>query len=125
MTIRWTFDDPASGDSYQFEANPSAGGTPGKKKNITISPTTAWNGANVLFEGRREPREIAFSGVLLNQSMLDAMIDWWSKQHQVKLTDDLGRSYWVWISEFNPQRGRSVNPLRHKFECKTTILDWS
>jgi hypothetical protein len=126
MVVRWTLLDPATSDSYQFEVNPNEGGTPPRKKTVSSSPTTASDGINVLFQGMDEPQEMTFSGTLFTSQMFDAFVNWWKKQRQVQLTDDIGRSYWIYITEFAPTLVRSSNyPDKHKFECKAIVLDWS
>jgi len=123
--VRWTFQDQAASTSYTFAINPDAGGTPDYKKKMTYQNTTAPNGKTLIFEGSREVRTLEWSGTIIEQAHLEALQTWWDKERQILLTDDLGRQFWIFITEFTPKRVRnSQRPWKHTYSMKATIVDW-
>lgn len=124
--VKWTFYDATTASTYTFAINPNEGGTPLRRKTISYQNTAAPDGKTLIFEGRDEPRKISFSGTLLEQAQLDAFETWFEKRHQVRVTDDLGREYWIYITSFEPKRARArSHPWKHTYTCEATILDWS
>lgn len=123
---RWVFTDPVTLDTYNFEINPNDGGSPQYAKNLTYSVTSAPDGKVVAFEGRERPKTLEFSGVLLTQAHFEAMLEWYNKQYQVSVTDDLGREFSIIIESFSPQRQRAVHyPWKHQYSVRATIVDWA
>lgn len=124
MVVRWTLHDPTVPETYTFHVNPNAGGTPGITKNLTTEVTAAPDGSAIIFEGRPEPQTLSFSGVILEQAHLDALMTWFQKEHQLRLTDDLGRQYWVYLKSFTPTRERArSHAWKHTYTAEATILD--
>lgn len=124
MSFRWTLTDPTDDTSYTFEINPNDGGSPAHKKNFKSQGTTAPAGRTLLFEGADDPQQLQFKGTVLSQAQYEAMVLWWSKRYQITLTDDLGRSFPIYITEFTPERKRSrSHPWRHDYTVTALILD--
>lgn len=124
--VRWTFHDPTVPETYTLEINPNEGGAPDYKKSITTMATAAPDGSTLMFEGRDEPKRLDFSGVILTEAQYMAFLAWWQKRHQILVTDDLGREYWVYFEQWTPTRKRTIHyPWRHNFQAKTIILDVS
>lgn len=120
---RWTIYDPVDLETYTFEINPNAGGSPSNKKNVSYTNTTA--GKAIIYEGRDQVQELEWSGVILTQTHYEKYIEWWEKRRQILLTDDLGRQFWIYLKEFNPTRELSRSyPWRHSYSVIATILDW-
>lgn len=125
MAVKWTFYDPLVPETYVFEVNPNSGGTPRRKKNFSYQNTAAPDGKTLMFQGRDDPEMLAFSGVLLSETQLDAFNDWFDKQHQIRITDDLNREFWAVITSFEPDRQRArSHPWKHSYKCEATVLDW-
>lgn len=122
---RWTFYDPLIPVTYTFEISPNDGGTPSRKKGITYQNTAAPDGKTLIFQGRDDAMTMSFSGTLLSEAQLDAFNTWYDKQHQIRVTDDLSRQFWIFITEFDPKRAFSVShPWKHTYQVTATILDW-
>ena len=120
---RWRLEDTSTNEVYDFEVNPSAGGSPARRKNVVSRNTTAPEGNVVVFEGQRPPAEGEFSGTLLTQSQYEALADWYERPRPLLLTDDLGRTLTVYITEFVPERVRSANhPWKHRYTCRFLML---
>lgn len=124
--VRWTFEDPTVGETYTLDINPREGGTPARSKNIAYAATAAPDGKVLMFEGRENPPGFEISGTILTEEQLTAFQHWYDKRHQIRVTDDLGRQTWVYITAFEPKRAWAVNhPWRHSFTMRATVLDWS
>lgn len=125
MVVRWIFTDPTDSSSYTFEINPNEGGSPTLKKNVLFKNTAAPNGKTLIYEGRDDPVTFSFSGTLLTQAQLEAFETWYLKRHQIVITDDLGRTFSVYITSFDPKRVRSAHiPWKHTYTVEAISLDW-
>lgn len=123
--VRWTFNDLATLESYELEINPSDGGSPQYRKNITYQNTIAPGGRTLIFEGKDEPITLEWSGKVLSQEQHETFVDWFDKRHQILLVDDLQREYMVYITSYEPKRERSaLNQWKHTYTMKATVLDW-
>lgn len=128
MACRWTFTDTSTATPVvaTFEVNPNAGGTPNQKKTVVTQATSAPDGVPLVFEGTDEPSTFEWSGLLTSETQFDMYQTWYEKHHQILLTDDLGRDYWIYITEFSPQRKRSGRfTWKHEYTVKATVLDWA
>lgn len=122
MVVRWTFFDPEESETHVFDVNPSAGGSPSYDKRLVYETTTA--GRALIFEGGEEPQRIEFSGVIYTQEQFEVFATWYAKKNQIQMTDDLGRSFWIFITSFKPVRGFKVShPWRHTYTVQATIVD--
>ncbi len=122
--VRWTFFDPISSLEYEFAINPNEGGSISRSKSLTYQASAAADGSTIIMEGRDAPPTTSFSGVLLEQAQLEAFDLWYEKRHQVLLTDDLGRQYWIYITRFDPKRQRArSHPWKHSYSVDYVILD--
>jgi hypothetical protein len=122
--VKWKFEDPVTLESHTFAINPSEGGSPDFKKSFSTRSTTA--GKALIFEGADEPQRLSFSGVLFTEEEYEAFREWWQKRRQIKITDDLGRSYFILIQAFVPNRRRArSHPWKHDYQVDATIVDWA
>jgi hypothetical protein len=125
MALRWRFYDPTVPEEYVFEVGPDSGGSPEFAKTITEEATVAPGGKTLIFEGADQPQHLEFSGTLLSQEQYEAFVTWWSKRRQIRITDDMGREFWVYITRFTPKRERAIHsPYKHSYSITCTILDW-
>lgn len=125
MRIGWKFYDPVEDEEYEWEINPNSGGYPNRSKSIAYEATAGPNGQTLAYEGRESPASMSFSGVILTEAHFDTLTNWYLKKNQIKLTDDLGREFWIYIKSFNPSRVRSAKyPWRHTYTIEAIVLDW-
>lgn len=123
VLVRWVFYDPADG-AYTFAINPNEGGMPKYKKTITEVATTAAEGHALLFEGADAPPEVSFAGLTHDQADLDVLISWFHKHRQIRVTDDLGRRFWIFITGLDITRKRSRNyPAKATYRITAMVLD--
>lgn len=123
MVAKWNLFDPNTNETYVFEVNPNEGGTPGITKKIEYQAPTSPAGPLVMFEGRDDPRKLEFSGVILSQTQLADMLTWFNKRYKLRLTDDLGRQFWVYLTTFEPTRERRVShPWKHNYKATAAVV---
>lgn len=125
--FRWVFTDPVTSETYEMEINPNEGGTPKLSKNISYQITTAPepNSRVLMFEGRPQPRQGSFAGTILTEQHYNAMVQWYEKRNQIYVTDDLGRTFTIYITGFDAKRVRAIqHPWKHTYTCEYTIIDW-
>ncbi len=123
--IAWELYDPVLDETYNWEINPNDGGSLNYQKTTTAQQVVAPDGKVILFEGRDDPKSTTVSGVILAQSQFETMVEWFNKRYQVQLTDDLGRVFMIYITNFEPKRVRSSRtPWRHDYSLTFTIVDW-
>jgi hypothetical protein len=68
---------------------------------------------------------MTFSGTILTENEYNALIQWADERKQVRLTDDLGRQFWIYITSFVPTRQLKRNsPWFFTYNAEATILDW-
>lgn len=98
--VKWTFQDPATGEVYHFPYNPSQMTSPFGPKNITYAPTTAIDGNKLSFEGQQAPVQWQFQGFIRSQAEHDAFIHWVGKRNRVWITDHFGRAWLAYLTQF-------------------------
>ena len=119
--VKWTFTDPVTSAVYSFHVNPREGGSPQYKKTINTQNTTAGN--TLVFEGVDEPKTGSFQGVVLELAHYQALVAWFSKRYPIIMTDDLGRSQTIYITEFAPKRERArSHPYKHSYTVNYVVL---
>jgi hypothetical protein len=125
MVVQWNFLDPVDNSTTTFDVNPKEGGSLSLQKNITAQSTVAAGGGIILFEGNEPVQEITFSGTIRTQTQFDDLVAMFDKRHQIQLTDDLGRTFMILITKFDPKRVRAVaTPWKHTYTVTATIVDW-
>jgi hypothetical protein len=124
MTVKWEFYDPSgAGTTYEMEINPSSFSMSDTTRSVSNQPTLA--GRQMLFQGRSAPVKMSFSGTILVEDEYNVLRQWADQRRQVRLTDDLGREFWIYINSFVPTRQLKVNnPWFFTYNAEATILDW-
>lgn len=120
--VAWEFYDGTT--TYELPINPEYAELPSYEKKVTSFATAA--GRNVVFIAKRRPvQTISFNGTILEEAQLRSFEEWFDKSRQIRITDDTGREMWVYLTEFNPTRVRSVEyPWRHNYSARAVVLDW-
>lgn len=122
--LRWIFDDVAGSETYTLPINPNEGGTPGVNKSFGYQNTAAPDGKTLMYEGRDEVEKLECKGTILLRDHLLALKTWAKLRRQILITDDLGRQFWVYITNFVPSRKRSaVHPWKHEYTMTLVIFD--
>lgn len=119
---KWSFYDPEDLSTYTFEINPVEADMPALEKNVSVLNPTAGNA--VLTEGADKERIGDFSGVILTQTEYDAMVLWFNKRYPIQFTDDLGRTFSVYITQLDATRERAVHsPWKHSYTVRYILLE--
>ena len=133
---KWEFYDFVTDSTYTMELNPQQVNMGGVTKTISERGASSPTGKRILFEGRREPQVISFDGVIFNKDEYVRFENLANKNYQVRLTDDLGRVYWVYVTNFSPGRRKtsyaalagqqsSIGTWLADYSIECTVLDWS
>jgi hypothetical protein len=126
VVVRWQIYDPDTDDTWVFPMNPREGAVPTREKNIAQQAVAASDSSNVLlFEGADSPSRINWDGTILTEDFYVAMEEWFDKRRQVRLTDDLGQTWWVYLIRFTPRRiNRHSHPWAMTYEAEVLIVNW-
>lgn len=120
---RWTLYDPVLNETWTFAMNPAEGGEPGFELAVNSLGTTAPDGDPIFFAPQPTPQDMQFNGTILALGELANFFTACRKVRAMKLTDDLGRAYWVLISKFAPSRKRVVNrPYKASYDMTAKII---
>lgn len=124
--IAWRFEDLIEGTIALMPINPNEGASPSYQKQLTKTTTTApgADGRPIIFEGADQVSQFDFSGVLLTQDHYEFVLNAWRKRHPVRLTDDLGRQFMIYVESFQPKRVLSrTYPWKHNYQATAVIVD--
>lgn len=120
----FVFYDPVTTDSYSLPINPNAGGSPSRSKNLSFESTSAPGGRALIFEGQDSIPQMNYSGVILSEELYNKLFEWYEKRNIIQVTDDLGRTFDVYIKSFSPDRVRSVShEWRHTYSMELVVLE--
>lgn len=123
MRTPWIFEDEYASTVYELEVNPQEASMPSVVKTYTPSATAA--GQQIIFQGRSPSQQLSCSGIILTEDQYNTMREWARLEKQIKITDDLGRVFWVYIKSFAPRRVRSSQyPWTHEFSMTAVVLSW-
>lgn len=120
-TPRWSLRDPETGVIYEFDINPSAEDYQPYSKQISYQNTLP--GKSIIYEVTRDATTISWSGTIILQGHLAALQTWFDLGSAVELTDDLGRVFSIFITDFEPKRVRNATqPWLHTYDMKALVL---
>jgi hypothetical protein len=123
--IGWKFEDPIDGTVQIMSINPNEGASPSFRKTLTKMTTTAPGAGRraLVFEGADEISQFDFSGVLLTKEHYDFILNAWRSRHILRVTDDLGRVFMLYIESFEPRRLLSrTYPWRHEYSATSVVV---
>lgn len=125
-TQRWIFYDYwNSGPTpyyYQWEINPSDGGSPEVSKNLAISQNVGPNRMNLVQEGQSVIPTLQFSGTILTQQQYETLELWFDRRVLIEMSDDLHRTFYGVFSKFAPKRARRPrNPWYHTYDAEFAV----
>lgn len=119
----WLFEDVHASLSYELEINPQDATMPAIEKTLTPNPIV--RGRPVLFQGRNKPQQMELRLTVLTEDQYNTVRYWCSKEKQIRVTDDLGRVFWAYFSNFAPKRVRNAQyPWRHEVNLQCIIVSW-
>lgn len=120
-TNRWSFYDPDTGQLYEFDINPSEQDYQPFAKRILYTNTLPRK--SIIYEVQKDATTVGWSGTVLLQGQLAAFQSWFDNRAVVQLTDDLGRTFDIYITEFTPKRVRTRDfPWFHTYDMKALLV---
>lgn len=123
-TIKWTLTDPLDSSSHTFQFNPNTKGGMGEIPYERIANVGSQAQSGVLItEPQRALPTSSFDLTVLFKTEYETLWDWYSRDRALVLTDDLGRSQTIFITDFIVKRERSIDyPYKHSITCNYTVL---
>lgn len=123
--VGWKFYDPVTLEEITLEINPKEADSPVMSKNISYQSPAAPGAGVIAQEGRQKPKTMTFTGTTLTEDQYNVWVEWFNKPYQIKLTDDLLRDFWIYITDFQPKRVRSIKyPWRHEYTVNCFVVEW-
>lgn len=125
MTTRWVLLDTVTAATWTMPLNPDSMSSPFPRRNLKFSHGWRADQRVRAFSGAREPIEWEWSGVIRSKSHYDSLVEWAEKSVAVDVTDHLGRTFRVFLTEFNPLDRRPTPRVewRLRYTMKALILE--
>jgi len=91
VKVPWKFRDTQTNEEYTFPVNPYELNPPFDEKQIDEHPVLD----NRTTVEPRKPKEWNFTGHVYSQAQYDAIVDWWTRDTVIEVSDHLGRTFEV------------------------------
>lgn len=123
MTVRWVLRDVETDEQWTMPINPDSMSSPDPKRTLRVAGGLVTRRRRV-FEGPPPPIEWEWGGAIRTKAHYDSLESWAAKGVEVDVTDHLGRTFRVAITDFVPQdrRPTTQTPWRLRYTMKATIL---
>jgi hypothetical protein len=119
--MTWTLTDPQTAAVYTFSPGPNKGGEPTYEKDPKLAESPL--DVPFLVFGQDKVMTISLSGDLTTQAQYNALRDWAAKPYPVVLTDYLGRSISIYITDYQPKRIRHAGaPWFHQWTLAANVV---
>jgi hypothetical protein len=124
-TTRWVLTDTVTAETWTMPINPDSMSSPLQGRTLKFGYGYRLDPRVRAFSGQREPVEWEWSGVIRSKSHYDALVAWAEKSVAVDVTDHLGRTFRVFLTEFNPTDRRPTPRVswRLRYAMKALILE--
>jgi phytoene dehydrogenase-like protein len=121
--MSWTFTDLSNAEVFEFEVGPSQISLPAVRKAFKYTVTDA-QGRALAYEEVNDPQTLSLTGVTLTQAQFGDLEGWCSRNHKMRLEDDLGQTWDLIIQSFAPKRKRNVtHPWAHDYTIECLIVE--
>jgi hypothetical protein len=118
--VRWTLDDGV--DTYEFHFNPREMSPLGPKSTMETLGGSIYSAARAR-ETKNNVYEWSFAGRIYSQAQYDSLLEWSRKAQVLTLTDHLGRTWSVVLTEFIPTELRRPGTLdRWDYEMRALVI---
>lgn len=122
MVVRWTLEDEFTNDTVTLIFNPAEADLPSIEKKVTFAESLA--GRAYAMEGAPSLGTMTFKGVTLSEAQNTQMVAIARHQRVVKLTDDLGNSWRVWVTKYTRSRVRAATrPWKMKYDMQVVVIE--
>lgn len=124
-TTRWVLRDTATDVEWTMPINPDSMSSPLPRRALKFGYGFRKDPRVRAFSGAREPIEWEWGGVIRSKSHYDRLVEWAEKSVAVDVTDHLGRTFRVFITEFNPTDRKPTPQVtwRLRYTMKALILE--
>lgn len=129
----WHFYDPHTTEEYFWPVNPntdSGSHAQNKSTNYIVSAGFYENSSNehniaeLINVQSVDQSVFSYDGNVYTLDQLNALDYWSSKDHELELTDDLGRTFLIYVTKFSYSRVRSRQfPYKHSYNISGIILE--
>lgn len=124
MTVRWTFRDTVTSETWTMPINPDAMTSPQPSKQLKHAIGVRYGLNRVrTFMSAPQPVQWSWEGVIRSQEHHDALLAWAGRTHPVEVTDHLGRTWKVLFQKFEPtdRQPTATTPVRERY--RMTVLN--
>jgi len=123
--IRWVLRDTSTLVEWTMPINPDSMTSPFARRSFKFAHGWRKDQRPRAFSGSRQPHEWEWSGVIRSKSHYDSLVEWAEKSVAVDVTDHLGRTFRVFLSEFAPvdRKANAQVPWRLRYTMKALILE--
>lgn len=120
-TTRWVLHDPITDETWTMPINPNAM-TPIIKRRDVRHTASRWGTLTQQMPRREEALE--WSGVIRSQTHYDELVTWAMKRNAVEVTDHVGRTFRIYITDFEPTDRAPIPraPKRWRYTMKSKLL---
>lgn len=125
-TLRWTFTEVDTSETYTVPINPDAMTSPFKDRSLEHAASKRFGGSTAItsFRHADSPKEWEFSGVIRTQAHHDALKAWEQKPGLIHISDHLGRVFEVMLTSFAPTDRKPTGGVtwRLRYVMKALVL---
>lgn len=125
-TVRWVLRDTVTDATWTMPINPDAMTSPFDRRVFKFA--RGWRKDNRVrtFMTPSTPAEWEWSGVIRSKDHYDRLVEWAEKSVAVDVTDHLGRTFRVFITDFEPTDRRPTprTPWRLRYAMKSRVMEY-
>lgn len=125
ITQRWTLRDTQTNEVWTMPINPDSMTSPVRRRQLRFALGGRRDGRIRAMRVAAEAEDWEWSGAIRTQAHYDALLAWADKAVPVDVTDHLGRTFRVVITDFNPTDRKPTRRTswRLRYTMKTKMLE--
>jgi hypothetical protein len=135
MRTAWIFYDPVEDEEYSMPVNPNVDSsslgvqksnsyavTAGSYYSDTAENPGSYYNVTLIYERNDDVKKFNFSGNIYSATEYYQLLYWANKRNYFQITDDLDRTFDVYITGFNIERLRSRRfPWKHSYNLEASV----
>lgn len=122
---RWTLHDTVTDEVWEMPINPDSMTSPEPERVLKFGQGYRQNSTRLrTIESPSDAREWSWSGAIRTKAHHDTLFDWASRHVPVEVTDHLGRTYRVVITQFDvtERQPTKSTPWRPRYQMTVRIM---
>lgn len=125
ITQRWTLADVATSEVWTMPINPDSMSSPIRRRNLRYALGGRQDRRLRAMRVAAPAEDWEWSGVIRTQAHYDALLAWAKKPGAIDVTDHLGRTFRVVITDFVPTDRKPTRRTtwRLRYTMKTKLLE--